>query len=174
MKTPVALVSLVLLAAVGAAAQVPESVDPGLIPNYVVVRPGLAAAGRPSPQGLEQLKEQGFRTVIDLSAPSENGVAEEKAALERQGLRYVHVPVTAATFSAADVDAVQAVLDDAGAGPILLHCASANRVGAVWAVVQARAGKPMDEAIAEGKRVGLRSASMIEAAQRLAGSAARP
>ncbi len=169
-----ALASLVLLAASPLAAQVPESVDPGLIPNYVVVRPGLAAAGRPTPPALEQLKAQGFRTVIDLSTTGENGVAEEKAALERQGLRYVSVPVTAATFSAADVDAVQAVLDDADAGPILLHCASSNRVGAVWAVIQSRAGRPMEEAIAEGKRVGLRSASMIEAAQRLAGGAARP
>jgi uncharacterized protein (TIGR01244 family) len=174
MKTSTAVVSLALLAAVGAAAQLPKTVDPAFIPNYVVVKPGLASAGRPTEDGLKELKARGFRTVIDLSAPSEDGVAEEKAALERLGLRYVHVPVTATTFSAADVDAVQAVLDDADAGPTLLHCASANRVGAVWAVIQARGGKPIDEAIAEGKRVGLRSASMIEAAKKVAGTAARP
>jgi uncharacterized protein (TIGR01244 family) len=168
MKTLLATSSFVLLAAVPLAAQVPEAVDPALVPNYTVVRPGLAAAGRPSEQGLQQLKAQGFRTVIDLRAAGEEGLAEEKALLESQGLRYVHVPLTAASFSAADVDQVQAVLEDPAAAPVLLHCASANRVGAVWAVIQARAGKPMDEALAEGKRVGLRSASMIEAAQRVA------
>ena len=168
MKTPAALVSLVLLAAVRAAAQIPDSVEPGLIPNYVVVRPGLAAAGRPSPQGLQQLKAQGFRTVVDLSAPGEKGQAEEKALVESQGLRYVSVPVTAATFSAADVDAVQAVLADRAAGPVLLHCASANRVGAMWAVLLAREGMPIDDAIADGRRVGLRNEAMTEAARRVA------
>jgi uncharacterized protein (TIGR01244 family) len=168
MKTLLATSSFVLLAAVPLAAQVPESVDPALLPNYVVVRPGLAAAGRPSEQGLQKIKAQGFRTVVDLRAASEEGQAEERALLESQGLKYVHVPVTPASFSAADVDKVQAILDDSAAGPVLLHCTSANRVGAVWAVLQARAGKPMDEALAEGKRVGLRSASMIEAAQRVA------
>lgn len=172
MKTGVALVSLAVLA-VPLAAQVPESLDPSLIPNYVVVRPGLASAGRPTEQGLQQLKAQGFRTVVDLRAASEEGVAEEKALLESQGLTYVHVPVTAASFSASDVDAVQAVIEDAAAAPVLVHCASANRVGAVWAVIQARGGKPIEEAIAEGKRVGLRSASMVEAAQRVAAGTRR-
>jgi len=171
MKTPAALVSLVLLAAVPLAAQAPEAVDPALIPNYVLVKPGLASAGRPTEQGLKQLKAQGFRTVVDLRTSSEEGLAEEKALVEGQGLRYVHVPVTSASFSGADVDAVQAVLGDAAAAPVLLHCASANRVGAVWTVIQARTGQPIDEAIAEGKRVGLRSASMIEAAQRVAAGA---
>ena len=171
MKTPAALVSLVLLAAVPLAAQAPEAVDPALIPNYVLVKPGLASAGRPTEQGLKQLKAQGFRTVVDLRTSSEEGLAEEKALVEGQGLRYVHVPVTSASLSGADVDAVQAVLGDAAAAPVLLHCASANRVGAVWTVIQARTGQPIDEAIAEGKRVGLRSASMIEAAQRVAAGA---
>lgn len=173
MKAPLAIGSLLLFAST-LAAQVPESVDPAAIPNYAVVRPGLAAAGRPSDEGLLQLKAQGFRTVVDLRTTKEEGLPEEKALLESQGIKYVHVPVSPATFSAADVDTVQAVIDDAASGPVLLHCASANRVGAVWAVIQARAGKPIDDAIAEGKRVGLRSASMIEAAQRVAGTAPRP
>jgi uncharacterized protein (TIGR01244 family) len=166
MKT--ALACLATFLAVPLAAQVPESVDPALVPNYVLVKPGLAAGGRPTEEGLKQIKAQGFRTVVDLRMPSEEGLAEEKAALEAQGIRYVHVPLTAASFSAADVDAVQAVLGDASAAPVLLHCTSSNRVGGVWAVIQARAGKPIDEAIADGKRVGLHGAAMIEAAQRVA------
>jgi uncharacterized protein (TIGR01244 family) len=150
------------------AAAVPESVDAALVPNYVVVRPGLAAAGRPTDEGLRQLKALGFRTVVDLRAASEDGQPAEKALVEAQGLRYLHVPVTPATFSAADVDAVQAVLSAADAGPVLLHCASANRVGALWAVLQARDGVPIEEALVDGQRVGLRSASMTEAARRVA------
>lgn len=168
MKTLLASCAFVLIG-LPAAAQIPEAVDASLLPNYVVVRPGLASAGRPTDEGLRRLKEQGFRTVIDLRTSKEEGVAEEKAFVEAEGLRYVNVPLMPATFSAADAEAVKAVLDDPAAGPILLHCAVGNRVGGVWAVLEARAGKPIDEAIAEGKRVGLRSASMIEAAQRVAG-----
>ena len=63
--------------------------------------------------------------------------------VEAQGLRYVSVPVTPETLSLADVEAVEKVLADAGARPVLLHCASSNRVGAVWAVIQARKGKSL-------------------------------
>lgn len=165
---------LALVSAATAAAQsptVPDSVDAALIPNYVVVRPGLAAAGRPTDEALRQLKAQGFGTVIDLRTPSEEGLPEEKAALEAQGIKYVQVPVTPASFSAADVDRVRAALEAPDAGPVLMHCASANRVGAVWAVLQARAGTPIEDAIADGRRVGLRSAAMVEAARRVAGGA---
>ncbi len=82
----------------------------------------------------------GFRTVVNLRTEKE-GAAEERAVVEAQGLRYVWVPVTADSFSLADVDAVQKVLDDPSSGPVLLHCASSNRVGAVWAVIQSRKGK---------------------------------
>jgi uncharacterized protein (TIGR01244 family) len=169
MKMSLALLALCL--ATSAAAQVPEKVEPALLPNYTVMAPGVAGAGRPTADGLAALKAQGFRTVVDLSTSAEPGVAGEKGAVEAQGLRYVSVPVSPSTFSAADVDAVKAVLDDAAAGPVLVHCASANRVGAVWAVIQARSGMPIDDAIADGKRVGLASASMTEAARRVAAAA---
>lgn len=179
MKTIALALGLAALSAAPLVAQVdtpqvasmPDSVDAALLPNYVVVQPGLASAGRPTEEGLRQLKAQGFRTVIDLRTPAEPGLAEEKALVEAQGLRYVNVPLMPASFSAADVDAVKSVLDDPTSGPVLLHCAVGNRVGGVWAVLQARSGKSLDEAIAEGKRAGLRSDSMVAAAQRVASGA---
>lgn len=182
MKTPRArLLTLMLLPAALATAQpaapvaqVPESVDAALLPNYVAVRPGLASAGTPTEEGLRQLKAMGFRTVIDLRTSVENGLAEEKARVEAEGLAYVNVPVTAASFRPADVDAIQAALDAPGAGPVLMHCASANRVGAVWAVMQVRKGKSLEQAEAEGREIGLNGAAMIEAMKRVAGQPAAP
>lgn len=161
-------VAAVLFAA-SALAQIPESVDAAAIPNYRLVKPGLATAGQPSPEALRKLKEQGFRTVINLRAETEPGVKQEEAIVKAQGLKYVSVPVTPASFSQQQVDQVAKVLDDPKAGPILFHCGSANRVGGVWAVIQAQRGKSYEEAEAEGRKIGLSSPAMLEAVKQVLG-----
>jgi uncharacterized protein (TIGR01244 family) len=125
-----------------------------------MIRPGLAAAGQPTKDALRALKEQGFRTVINLRAETEPGVKEEEAILKEEGLRYVSVPITPASLSQQQVDEVEKALLDPAAGGVLLHCGSANRVGAVWAAIQAKKGKSYEEALAEGKRVGLTSPAL--------------
>jgi uncharacterized protein (TIGR01244 family) len=157
-----------LLAAAAAWSQIPESVGPESIPNYRVIRPGLAVGGQPSPQALARLKEMGFRTVVNLRTEQEGGKDAEKA-VRAAGLEYLWVPVTPATFSAADVDAVAKVLDDPGAGPVLLHCSSSNRSGAVWAALQARRGRSIEDAEADGRAAGLTSDGMVAAFRRVAG-----
>lgn len=161
-------VATVLFAA-SALAQIPESVDAAAIPNYRLVKPGLATAGQPSPEALRKLKEQGFRTVINLRAETEPGVKQEEAIVKAEGLEYVSVPVTPASFSQQQVDQVAKVLDDPKAGPILFHCGSANRVGGVWAVIQAQRGKSYQEAEAEGRKIGLSSPAMLEAVKKVLG-----
>jgi uncharacterized protein (TIGR01244 family) len=167
-----ALLAATLLAA-PVLAGVPETMDPTQIPAYRLIRPGLAAAGQPSPETLARLGALGFRTVVNLRTERE-GAAQEKTVVESQGLRYVWVPVTPDTFSLADVAAVEKVLDDAAATPILLHCASANRVGAVWAVVQVRKGKSFDEAMAAGREAGLHNPQLEVAVRRVLGAPAPP
>jgi uncharacterized protein (TIGR01244 family) len=160
------LSALILGLAVAAMGDVPASLPAADVPNYSRLGPGLAAAGRPTPEALGKLEQWGFRTVIDLRMPAE-GTAGEEAAVKALGLRYVAVPVSAASFSLKDVAAVRKVLEDPSAGPVLLHCASSNRVGAVWAVIESQRGKGLQDALAEGRRAGLRSGPMEDAVRRL-------
>jgi uncharacterized protein (TIGR01244 family) len=157
-----------VLALAGSPADVPATVDAAQIPNYRVVRPGLAAAGQPTPQALANLKAMGFSTVVNLRTEKE-GTKDEEAAVKAAGLKYVSVPVTAETLSASDVDAVAAVLADPASGPVLLHCHSSNRVGAMWALLQVREGKSLEEAEAAGRAVGLTSPALVDAVRRVAG-----
>lgn len=159
----------VLTLAGWAGAQIPESLDDAEIPNYRFVRPGLATGGKPSAQALERLKAQGFKTVVDLRTEAE-GIAAEKKSVEAQGLRYVSVPISPTSFGAADVEAVAKVLKDEDAAPVLLHCSTANRVGAVWLVIQAQEGRSLEDAEAAGRKIGLTSESLVEAARRVAAS----
>jgi len=164
------LLSAALIFALGTiaadAAGVPASVDPALIANYVVVRPGLAFSGKLAPGAIAQLKGMGFKTVLNLRTEQE-GAKDEETAVRAQGLRYDWVPVLVDTLSLADVKKVEAVLDDASAQPVLFHCASANRVAGVWAIIQARRGKSVKAAIEEARPLGLTSPAVIAAVERL-------
>ena len=161
-RTTLAL-AVLLASGLAAAAGIPEKLDAA---NYQRLSPSLAVAGRPSPEALAKLKESGFRTAIDIRQPGE-GVSITREAVEAQGLTFVSVPVSPDTFSLDDVKKVEGVLNDQGAAPVLLFCSSSNRVGGVIAVVEARRGRSKDEALAAGRKAGLKSAAMEKAAEKL-------
>ena len=161
------LVGAACLSAAAVQAQVPQTVDPGQIPYYKLIAPGIVAAGQPATEALTKLGSMGFKTVINLRPAGEGGPANERELVESQGLRYVSVPFTAATFSLAEVEAVEKVLNDSAAGPVLFHCASSNRVGGAWAAVLARRGQSLDEALAKGREAGLKGGAMEEAVKRV-------
>ncbi len=170
-------VVVVMLVATGAlAAKEPPSAaaspEPALptelrgVVNYRSAAPDLAAGGVPDEASLKLLAETGLKTVIDLRTERE-GTAAEKALVERLGMRYVNVPVAATTLSVADADTVIAALDAPGAKPALLHCASSNRTGAIWALMEARAGQGAAESEKAGREMGMRAGPMSEAVRRI-------
>ncbi len=120
--------------------------------------PGVFAAAQPSPGQLASLAAEGIRTVINLRAPNEQVEFDEASEVENLGLRYVSIPISgpqdvthenAARFSRELEDALSA-------GDVLVHCATANRVGAMLALDQGLTrGKPMAEALAIGRAGGL-------------------
>jgi uncharacterized protein (TIGR01244 family) len=164
-----ALTVAVLLGIAAAAAAGPPEQAPG-IANSKRLHERLAVGGTISPEAMTQLKAMGFKTVVDLRTEAE-GTAAEKAAVEALGLRYVSVPVTAAALSLREVEAVADVLADGAAAPVLLHCASSNRVGGVYGVVQVLEGKSLAEAEAAARDAGLSSGAITEAMRRVAAEA---
>jgi uncharacterized protein (TIGR01244 family) len=165
------MIGFVLAAALAAAPappQIPSTVDANAIPNYHLVRPGLATAGQPTEEGLARLKALGFKTVVNLRLPIEKWTGNEEETVKAQGLEYVTVPINPLTWGAEEVAAVRAVLDEESAGPVLLHCASANRAAAVWGVIEVQRGRPIEEVEAEASKVGMTSAGMTDAFRRVA------
>jgi uncharacterized protein (TIGR01244 family) len=146
----------------------PATVDTKDIPNYHLVRPGLATAGQPSEDALGKLKALGFKTVINLRTPGEQPAGAEEEAVRAQGLRYVSVPVDSATFGPAEVSAVRAVLDDESAAPVLLHCTTANRAAAVWGLTEIQRGRAASEVEAEAAKVGLSHPTTVKGFHRVA------
>ena len=119
---------------------------------------GRYGSGQPTPEQLEQLARDGVRTVINLRAPGEPDQYDERAAAERLGLRYVAIPVAGAQDLTRE--AVRRFSDELtqaqALGPVLIHCASANRVGAMVALEQGwHQGAGMAAALELGRAAGL-------------------
>jgi len=123
-------------------------------------------AGQPTPGDLPLLKQQGIKTIISLRH-SEEVPWNEAAAVEQQGMKFVHVPFQKPEELQPKVfDKVLKVLRDKKRGPILLHCGSANRVGAIWYAHRVLDGKlSPDAALKEARIVGLRTPAFLEKAQ---------
>lgn len=113
------------------------------------------STGQPDEVTLAAIADAGYVGVIDLRTPGEPRGYDEAATARRLGLRYVSLPVGGPadmTYSnAALLERALAKLD----GPVLMHCASGNRVGALLALSASAAGAGDEEAVAIGKEAGL-------------------
>jgi uncharacterized protein (TIGR01244 family) len=128
---------------------------------------GLYTYGQPSAAHLQQAAAAGITTVIDLRSAGENRGYDEKAAAEALGLRYVSLPVAGSGGLTADnARALHQILGN-DTGPVLLHCASSNRAGALLALRAARQQnwEPVS-ALELGHAAGLRQPALIEQVRR--------
>lgn len=125
----------------------------------------VGAAGQPSEESLARMAQAGYRTLVDLRAPEEPRGYDEAAAATRAGLRYVPIPVTQATLDDAAFDRFRGMMRDPDNRPVLVHCASSNRVGALllpYFLLDER--RPMEEAVAMARGAGLRSPELAQMA----------
>lgn len=123
-------------------------------------------AGQPAEGDLPQLKADGMQTIINLR-PDRELSWDEGAAVERAGMKYVHVPFRGEDELTSNVfDQVLSVLRDKESGPTLLHCGGADRVGAIWYAHRVLNDNinPV-EAELEAKKVGSRTPAYLEKAK---------
>ncbi|MCG8449847.1 MAG: hypothetical protein MI725_09750 [Pirellulales bacterium] len=123
-------------------------------------------AGQPVPEALPVLKQQGFNTILTLRKSDEVSW-DEQAATEEQGMQFVQVAFQGVGELTPEVfDKVLEVLRDETRQPLLFHCGSANRVGAIWYAFRVLDDKlSHEEALAEAKAAGLRTEGYVEKAR---------
>ncbi len=148
--------ALVRAPAAPAAPEAPfgDRVSPALL-NYNRASPFVGTAGVPGPGGIAEARALGFRLIVDLRTPPE-GTGLEAAEADRVGIRYLNLPVAGGAPSDALVARFAQVVEDPRNWPVLVHCVSANRAGAMWALYRASRGVPPRVAIEEGRTAGLR------------------
>lgn len=121
---------------------------------------GVLSGGQPTRDQIASAGLAGYKTVINLRQATEPGFGWEAAAVEAAGMAYVSIPVDgAAGLTRGNVVRLDAALKEAAEkGPVLLHCGSGNRIGAMLAL---RAvwleGKDPAAALEYGRAAGLTS-----------------
>lgn len=125
--------------------------------NGRLVTPTLLAGGQPDASTLAALKAAGVRQVLNLRPAAEDPSFDTAAVAGQLGFVYHALPINGpAGLTLDNVRRFDALLATIGDAPTLVHCASGNRVGALFALRAAWLhGKTADEAMAEGARAGL-------------------
>lgn len=136
---------------------------PGL-PNGQSPLPNVVTAGQPAERDLAALAAAGVQVVLDLRMPHEPRPFDEPHAAEAAGLRYVNVPVQGMVSDEA-FTTVRDLLRGADAAPVLFHCASANRVGALLIPhLMLDRGQDQATALRTAQQVGLRDGMLAQLA----------
>lgn len=123
-------------------------------------------AGQPLQTDFDLVQKAGVKTVVNLRPLSEL-TWDESAYLKMLKLDYIHIPFRAPDTLTPEVfDQCRKILNDKSKHPLVVHCASANRVGAIWLTHRVLDdGISFDDALQEARQVGLKTPGYIERAK---------
>ncbi|MAZ87307.1 MAG: hypothetical protein CL693_06650 [Cellvibrionaceae bacterium] len=117
--------------------------------------PNLWVSGQPTKVQLAQLEAAGIQHVINLRPDNENSWAEAPL-VKALGMRYHHLPIAGgAGVSFNNAGSLKTLIQSLNGEPVLIHCASGNRVGGLIALQAISEGVAEQQAIDKGKEWGL-------------------
>lgn len=137
------------------------------LPNVIHLTPRLAVGGQPTASQLVDAKAMGLKQIINLRPASEDAGFDEAVTVSDMGIGYHCLPINGrADLTLENVRRFDALLTSAGDTSVLIHCASGNRVGALFALRAAWLhGQDVDAALQIGKQHGL--TSMLDAVKEM-------
>ncbi len=128
------------------------------LPNAREPWPGVISAGQPMARQWAGLRAAGIAAVVDIREDWEPRGHDEAGAVERAGLRYVRVPFGHGPIRDETFARVREVMRAARSEPVVVHCASGNRVGAAlipWWILDE--GLTEEQALGAAVKAGLSS-----------------
>jgi uncharacterized protein (TIGR01244 family) len=131
--------------------------------NFARIDTTVACAGAIKPEAIAELKQRGYKAIINLQAPEERDadVAGETAAAEAAGINYVHVPLSLTATDPTAVDRFLAAVTDPANQPAFIHCTLGIRASGLWAVKRVLVDKwDVDRAMTEAEALSTTSPMM--------------
>lgn len=132
------------------------------VPRVLCLDENFATGGQPTGNSYANAAANGFVSVLSLRTGNEGiDLGRERARVEAAKLRYFNIPVNSSAPRPEQADEFIRVVKDPSHHPMLINCASANRVGAfmmIYRVIDQGWGE--DKALAEAKKIGLRTETL--------------
>jgi uncharacterized protein (TIGR01244 family) len=130
------------------------------LPNSRVPFDSTLTGGQPTFEQLKKASKTGFKAVINLRTDGELPAPEQESTwVEGLRMKYFHIPVAGAEgLTLANTKLFAEVLSKTENYPLIVHCKSGNRVGALFALKAFHIdGKSKEEALLIGESAGLTS-----------------
>jgi uncharacterized protein (TIGR01244 family) len=139
----------------------------GDIPRVLCLDENFATGAQPTGEAYAKAAAQGFRSVLNLRTANEGvDLARERAKAESAGMRFFNIPVDSAAPRLEQADEFLRLTREKANHPMLVTCASANRVGAFMMIQRVLdQGWGEDKALVEATKIGLRSDKLKRFAQ---------
>ncbi len=122
--------------------------------HFNAVTKDFNTSGQPPLEILKDLKDKGFKAIINLRLPGENQMGpEEEAAAKQLGFRYFNIPVVYRDPKFEQADEFLKLTDDPANRPALIHCAVNIRAGSFFMIRRIlRDGWTYEEALKEAEK----------------------
>jgi protein tyrosine phosphatase (PTP) superfamily phosphohydrolase (DUF442 family) len=129
------------------------------VPRVLCLDESFATGGQPTGDAYIKAAASGFRSVVSLRTGNEGiDLARERALVESNKLRYFNIPVDSSAARPEQADEFLRLTRDKVNHPMLINCATANRVGAFVMILRVvDHGWSEERAFEEAIRIGLTS-----------------
>jgi len=116
----------------------------------------LAIAGQLTSDQLQQITQQGFKSVVNLRSPDEEGfVSNEQQQIEALGLYYINVPIKVEGINDRVAAQVLQKIDELSK-PTLVHCNNSMRSAAIALMhIATHQGVSLGQAFNQAEQLGL-------------------
>jgi protein tyrosine phosphatase (PTP) superfamily phosphohydrolase (DUF442 family) len=163
------IVAISLTAAISHAAELPKSDRARLdkiqqtlsaeVPRVLCLDDDFATGAQPVGDAYTKAAANGFRSVLSLRTANEGlDLARERAKIESVKMRYFNIPVISSAPQEQQANEFLRLARDKSNHPMLVTCASANRVGAFMMILRViDQGWSEEKALQEAVRIGLSS-----------------
>lgn len=109
----------------------PTPLLPAGIPQFALAKDQVATGLKPMLDGVDWLKQNGYRAVLHLLQPGEDDAAERKL-FEMRGLKYLRLEVSPQTLSRSVLEEFNRVVGDRGNQPLFIYDKSGALTGSLW------------------------------------------
>jgi protein tyrosine phosphatase (PTP) superfamily phosphohydrolase (DUF442 family) len=100
------------------------------IAQFAIAKEQVASGLKPNAEGMQWLKDNGYRTVLYMRRPGEDDAAERKIA-EASGLKYLSLEMAPESLSAA-VEKFNPIVGDKSGHPLFVYDKDGTLAGALW------------------------------------------